>query len=709
MLQLTSKLSTTTTKTTTTALLGRHHYTQSPPSLLRLYHSTFPLYFSATKTPPTSATKKISPSPPLPPKPLEAPKPAPHTVYKRRIKESLTVTSPTILPSSNNNSPPLPPNFGSVSKKSFISARKLSYVERNQLALQQLEEQKTQQKLQVPQTTQLTKTNTTTEQLNNLHDDDETTFFTKIFGAKYPQLLQCLSQPPFKIQKPSSVQRLVIPELLKGQDVLCAAQTGTGKTLSYVLPMLIRMKNDENERKKSLKNLGDETSENLLLLSDEKSEKSEKLEKQRPKFVILVPSRELVTQVSNIIKQVGHFLKLRCVALRSDLENARMKRDLNSRVDVVVSTPGVFVKMHQKGALYLSRVKYVVVDEADTLLSKDFKQELTENVLLPIRDKRADNFDDEMDENLGEKQKKRNARNGGAAQFCFVLATLNQEIQQYVSEYFPRMKLIAAPKLHYHHKNIQQRFITVPGHDKIKHLLPLIHGENSENRTMIFCSTVNSCRAVHYALKEAGISGVSCYHSEIPPEKQAEEFESFVRGESHIMVCTDLASRGLDILSVKHVIMFDFPLNTVDYLHRVGRTGRFGASGRVTSLVNRPREIALAKEIEKRIQSNQSLEGVSSNPKDRIIPGGAGQQRSGKKGSAVLGQKQAQKGKRALYWERQKLKEKMKMAKMQSRLGRAAARTPRHVKPIGAKGGASGLALDAISIPNPQQQQQQQK
>jgi superfamily II DNA/RNA helicase len=479
------------------------------------------------------------------------------------------------------------------------------------------------------------------KKIDETSDESQRQFFAKTFSKREPKIIECLKNE-FKVNRASAIQELVIPELLKGNDVLCAAQTGTGKTLAYVVPLLHRMKQDE-------------ISSNI------------ETRPNRPRFIILVPSRELTTQVASVVKKFSHYLKFRCVCLRSDLTISRMKRDLNTKVDVVVSTPGIIKQLHDRNLLFYTDVRYVVVDEADTLLSKDFKKELTENILIPCRDREVHNMKTDQ-----------------RVQFCFVLATFNNEMQKYMEEYFPRMKLIATSKLHHGHKNIVQTFIKIADHDKIKHLQSVIGGETSENRTIIFCNTVKSCRAVHHALTDNGISA-SCYHSEIPPEKQAEEFNAFASGEVPIMVCTDIASRGMDIPNVKHVVIFDFPLNTVDYLHRVGRTGRFGAPGKVTSLVNRPREIALANEIEKRLKSGASLDGVYSTTKKELV-------KAQKKAAAVAGQKKAQKGKRALYWERQKRKKEVRNSKMKSH-GRG-----RVIKPIGSKD--SKAIIDNISVPN---------
>jgi superfamily II DNA/RNA helicase len=463
-------------------------------------------------------------------------------------------------------------------------------------------------------------------------EEEKDEFFNQWFQS-HPKIIECLEKE-FKITKPSHIQQLAIPELMKGNDVLSAAQTGTGKTLSYVVPLLARMKNDE------------------IVNAIE-------TRKNRPRFIIIVPSRELAGQVASVVKKFSHYLKFRCVCLRSDLALARLKRDLTSDVDVIVSTPGIFQKLHEQKKLFYTDVRYVVVDEADTLLSKDFKQQLTDEILLPI--------------------KAREEHNDQKVQFCFVLATFNNEVQNYLQEHFPRAKLITAPRLHYNLKNITQRFVTIAGSDKLKHLLPLIGGETSNNRTIIFCNTVNSCRAVHYALIESGISA-SCYHSEIPPEKQAEEFDNFAKGEVHTMVCTDIASRGLDIPNIRHVIMFDFPLNTVDYLHRVGRTGRMGAPGKVTSFANRPREIALAQAIERTISTGTSLEGIFSTSK-KII---AKEQKKKSLENKNL-------GKRALYWQRMKMKQDVQSAKSRS--------TGRFMNTISEK--RPDRVVDKITIKNP--------
>jgi superfamily II DNA/RNA helicase len=150
------------------------------------------------------------------------------------------------------------------------------------------------------------------------------------------------------------------------------------------------------------------------------------------------------------------------------------------------------------------------------------------------------------------------------------------------------------------------------------------HEQNLHHQVIIFCNTVQSCRAVHHAVIESGLEA-SCYHSEMPSQAQADEFARFREGRTRFIVSTDLAARGIDLPDIRHVIMFDFPLNVVDFLHRTGRTGRMNPNtgtlshGKVTCLLNRKREVALAEQIRSHTRSKKSLETVNSQPRKRIM------------------------------------------------------------------------------------------
>lgn len=137
-------------------------------------------------------------------------------------------------------------------------------------------------------------------------------------------------------------------------------------------------------------------------------------------------------------------------------------------------------------------------------------------------------------------------------------------------------------------------------------------------RTIIFCNTISSCRFLDHELRELGFSTTS-YHGDIPVDQRPVNFRKFSDGEVPILVCTDVASRGLDFLSVDHVILFDFPLNSIDYLHRIGRTARGGKKGRVTNFVMK-RDLVLADAIREALKKGKPLDGLSSSAIENSQP-----------------------------------------------------------------------------------------
>lgn len=133
---------------------------------------------------------------------------------------------------------------------------------------------------------------------------------------------------------------------------------------------------------------------------------------------------------------------------------------------------------------------------------------------------------------------------------------------------------------------------------------------------MIFCNTISSCRWVHHFVTENNIKA-SCYHGDMPILKRKEEFNLFLKGDSNILICTDIASRGID-LEVDHVILFDFPLNSVDYIHRIGRTARANKDGKVTNFILK-RDRVLADSIQKAIKNKTNLDGITSSINSELV------------------------------------------------------------------------------------------
>lgn len=395
--------------------------------------------------------------------------------------------------------------------------------------------------------------------------DKDTVFGSNSFSelGLTPEALKALEN--MNITRPTQIQEIGIPSILKHtQNCILAAPTGTGKTLAYLLPIMQLLKQDEVE--------------------------GVKVPAARPRALVLLPSRELATQVLKVAKSISHFIKLRARMLSGGFGVKKQKKTvLKEVIDILVCTPGRLLLHMDNNDIYLSKVKYVVVDEADSLFGEGFKEDL-QKVFFPI-------------------QKRMEAKKDHV-RFIFVGATFSKSLIELINKQFPNTKKLISSSIHHIHPTLKQSFIPVTG-DKQEQLLAILQKDLKERkRVIVFCNTIPSCRSTDHFLNEHGIQ-TSCYHGEIKPTHRERNYRWFVKGERRVLVCTDIASRGLDTIMVDHVILFDFPLNVIDYLHRVGRTARVGRPGKVTALITK-RDRALANNIMKAIQKKQSLENVTA-------------------------------------------------------------------------------------------------
>ena len=245
------------------------------------------------------------------------------------------------------------------------------------------------------------------------------------------------------------------------------------------------------------------------------------------------------------------------------------------------------------------------------------------------------------------------------------MATMNKEMQEFIDKEFPRIRKIVSKEFAKHLPNVKASFVRISGRERLPELMHYLDqflkdqneekeggsrkaeverasmdrekdgwpagnkgeisaeqianeiprtGRKSSNlapKILVFCNTVASCRAIHHHIVERGHIDAACFHGDLPNEKRDDYFEAFESGKSKIMVCTDIASRGLDMKNVSHVINFDFPLNITDYQHRIGRTGRMGKPGSAVSFITK-RDQVLAEEIEAAIHGKSSMELISS-------------------------------------------------------------------------------------------------
>ncbi|PRP89793.1 DEAD-box ATP-dependent RNA helicase 39 [Planoprotostelium fungivorum] len=378
-----------------------------------------------------------------------------------------------------------------------------------------------------------------------------------------PLVVQGISTAIPTITQPTLIQTQAIPEILKrDKDVIMASQTGTGKTLSYLLPIIHHIKEDE---------------------------KKVPSRDQRPAALVLVPNRELCQQVGAVAKQLSHFIKFRTTQLTGGQSKHKENRKTEGKIDLIIATPGRLLEAVERGHLFLTDVRHVVVDEADTMFDKDFGTEL-DKIFLPIKGRKT-----EIETYIR------------PTQFVVCSATLPEKVRNLIQKQFQHITVVKTPDLHHGLKGLKQEWVTILGKDKFGALNTILL-ETQGRPTIVFCNTIESCRATEHHLNELGFV-CSNFHGEIPYKERQENWERFKRGESRVLVCTDIASRGLDTTFVDDVILFDFPSNSTDYIHRVGRTARAGRNGKAVCFVA-AKDRPLANEIKKVILSGGSMEDL---------------------------------------------------------------------------------------------------
>jgi len=372
------------------------------------------------------------------------------------------------------------------------------------------------------------------------------------------------------IDQPSRIQALAWPALLKGESNIVADQTGSGKTLSYLLPLLQRM------------------------MSLKEKTVSNKKEYGSPKVLILAPTAELADQIKLVCDKTTSDLSTPVTtrvitATGSHSTNIRDQIRMlgQSPVDILISTPGrvATILRTKSTTLNLSNLQAIVLDEVDVLLIDDtFGPQLrTIGAASPV----------------------------AQVQFVFVTATLPNEIIESVKREFKDVGVIQGPGLHRVAPNLKEHLVdvSVPSTEnknldlcfefKAKELMKALRS-NRCKRTLVFCNTVETCRKVENLIKRSDrrgrVFGVGAYHNAMTPESRRRNLSVFAKGldrevkagrkevVDHVLVCTERAARGVDFdaAPVNHVVIFDFPKDPAEYVRRVGRTARAGRSGTST-------------------------------------------------------------------------------------------------------------------------------
>jgi len=340
--------------------------------------------------------------------------------------------------------------------------------------------------------------------------------------------------------QPTPIQAAAIPIALTGRDVLGIAQTGTGKTASFVLPMITRL---ETGRARA----------------------------RMPRSLILAPTRELAAQVAQSFEKYGVNHKLNLALLIGGVSMDDQVKKLDRGVDVLIATPGRLLDHFQRGRLMLMGVEILVIDEADRMLDMGFIPDIEKICkLLPPR-----------------------------RQTLFFSATMPPEITRLVSQFLKDPVRIEVAPPATTAKTITQRFQFCPnGEDWAKRevLRELIRSQNVKN-AIIFCNRKVEVAILHKSLVKHGFSA-GALHGDMDQKARTETLDKFRAGELMLLAASDVAARGLDIPDVSHIFNFDLPWQPDDYVHRIGRTGRAGKEGVSTSLVTID-ELKSLKDIEK--------------------------------------------------------------------------------------------------------------
>jgi superfamily II DNA/RNA helicase len=338
---------------------------------------------------------------------------------------------------------------------------------------------------------------------------------------------------------PTPIQEKAIPIVLMGRDVLGCAQTGTGKTASFVLPMI-----------------------------DILAEGRAKM--RMPRSLILEPTRELAVQVAENFEMYGKNHRLNMALLIGGVSFDDQERALERGVDVLIATPGRLLDHFERGKVLLTDVKVLVIDEADRMLDMGFIPDVERIVglLSPMR------------------------------QTLFFSATMPPEIRRLADRFLSNPKEVSVSPPASTGTNIVQGLAVVPEEEKREALRRLIRSQDVKN-AIVFCNRKRDVALLQGSLKKHGFNA-GALHGDMSQPARMETLEKFKQGEIQILVASDVAARGLDIADMSHVFNFDVPFSPEDYVHRIGRTGRAGKTGHSFTLAA-PFEGGLVDAIEKLI------------------------------------------------------------------------------------------------------------
>jgi ATP-dependent RNA helicase RhlE len=348
---------------------------------------------------------------------------------------------------------------------------------------------------------------------------------------------------------PTPIQARAIPELLKGKDVLGIAQTGTGKTAAFALPILQRLSRGQGNRKP-----------------------------RSPRALILAPTRELAIQIGDEFRAYGKHLHLRLSVIFGGVSQVPQVKALGRGVDIVVATPGRLLDLMNQRQISLGAVEHLVLDEADRMLDMGFVRDVRKIIAAMPR----------------------------ARQSLLFSATMPAAVERLSGDILSHPVRIEVTPRATPIERIEQSVYHVPAPDKLA-LLATILKDPACSRVIVFSRTKHRANRIAERLEKWGVSADAIHGNKSQGARQR-ALKRFRSGEVRVLVATDIAARGIDVESVSHIINFELPNEAESYVHRIGRTARAGAGGAALSFCD-PSERGYLRDIEKLIKRRLTVVG----------------------------------------------------------------------------------------------------
>ncbi|KAH8407817.1 hypothetical protein KR215_002532 [Drosophila sulfurigaster] len=374
-----------------------------------------------------------------------------------------------------------------------------------------------------------------------------------------------------RYDKPTPVQKYAIPIIISGRDLMACAQTGSGKTAAFLVPILNQMYEHG-------------------LSAPPQSNRQYSRRKQYPLGLVLAPTRELATQIFEEAKKFAYRSRMRPAVLYGGNNTSEQMRELDRGCHLIVATPGRLEDMITRGKVGLENIRFLVLDEADRMLDMGFEPQIRRIV-----------------EQL-------NMPPTGQRQTLMFSATFPKQIQELASDFLNNYIFLAVGRVGSTSENITQTILWVYDQDKRSYLLDLLSSirdgpeYSKDNLTLIFVETKKGADSLEEFLYQCN-HPVTSIHGDRTQKEREEALRCFRSGDCPILVATAVAARGLDIPHVTHVINFDLPTDVEEYVHRIGRTGRMGNLGVATSFFNEKNRNICSDLLELLIETKQEIPG----------------------------------------------------------------------------------------------------